>query len=295
MRSLVVTAPAKVNLFLGVGSLRADGFHAVQTVFHTLTLADTVRLTPADELSVTCSIDLGIPAKDNLAFRAASQFASVFDVDVLLEIDIEKRIPWGAGLGGGSSDAAAVLAGLAHWAGLPIDDERLQRAARAVGADVAFLTLGGAALMGGRGDKLTRRLRPVSAHVALVKPPSSVPTGQAYRAFDASPTPAGEARRVADALRTEDVSALAVALANNLTAASSGLVPEISDALTWLAAEPGVLGSAMAGSGSAVFAICEQETDAQRIADVASERGWWGVATQTSAAGATVAQGDDSA
>jgi 4-diphosphocytidyl-2-C-methyl-D-erythritol kinase len=295
MRSLAVTAPAKINLFLGVGSLRADGFHSVQTVLHTLTLADTVRLTPADELSVACNVDLGIPSEDNLALRAATAFSSAFDVDVLLKIDIDKRIPWGAGLGGGSSDAAAVLAGLAHWAGLPIDDERLQRVARAIGADVAFLTLGGAALMGGRGDTLTRRLRPVSAHVALVKPPSSVPTSQAYSVFDASPAPAGEARRVADALRTEDVSALAAALANNLTASSSGLVPEIADALTWLAAEQGVLGSAMAGSGSAVFAICEKAIDAQRIADIASERGWWGVATQTNAAGATVAESDDSA
>ena len=179
--------------------------------------------------------------------------------------------------------------------GLPFDDERLQRVARAIGADVAFFTFGGAALMGGRGDTLTRRLRSISAHVAIVKPPASVPTSQAYSAFDTSPASAGEARQVADALRTEDVGALAAALANNLTAASSGLVPEISDALTWLAAEPGVLGSAMAGSGSAVFAICEQATDAQRIADIADERGWWGVATQTSAAGATVAQGDDSA
>jgi 4-diphosphocytidyl-2-C-methyl-D-erythritol kinase len=162
--------------------------------------------------------------------------------------------------------------------------------ARAVGADVAFLTLGGAALMGDRGDTLTSRLRPIEAHVALVKPWSSAPTAQAYRAFDAAPAPAGEARGVADALRSGDIRALGAALANNLTVASCGLVPEIADVSSWLATELGVLGSAMAGSGSAVFAICEQAADARRIAQVASERGWWGAATQMSAVGATVTE-----
>jgi 4-diphosphocytidyl-2-C-methyl-D-erythritol kinase len=295
MQSLTLTAPAKVNLFLGVGPARADGFHAVQTVLHALTLADTVRLAPADELSVICDVDLGIPAQDNLAFRAATEFSSAFQVDVLLDIHVTKRIPQGAGLGGGSSDAAAVLAGLAYWAGLPIDDERLQRVARAIGADVAFLTLGGAALMGGRGDTLTRRLRPVSAHIALVKPTQPVPTAQAYGVFDASPVSAGEVRPVTDALRSQDIRALGTALANNLTSASSSLVPEIADVLAWLAAEQGVLGSAMAGSGSAVFAICEKAADAHRIVDIASERGWWGSATQTSPAGVAVTQGDDPA
>ena len=107
MRSLTVMAPAKVNLFLGVGPLRPDGYHSVQTVLHTLALSDTVRLTPADELTVTCDPDLGIPAENNLAYRAARGFSAAFGVDVLLDIHVDKRIPSGAGLGGGSSDAAA--------------------------------------------------------------------------------------------------------------------------------------------------------------------------------------------
>jgi len=285
MQSLTVAAPAKVNLFLGVGPRRHDGYHSVQTVLHTLALADTVRLTPADDLTVACDRDLGVPAEHNLAFRAATAFAAAFGVDVLLDIHITKRIPSGAGLGGGSSDAAAVLAGLAHWANLPLDNERLLIVARSIGADVPFFLLGGAALMGGRGDTLTRRLKPIAAHVALVKPPQAVSTAEAYAAFDGAPLPAGESRAIADALRTQDVRAVADALSNNMTAASAALVPQISEALAWLGAQHGVLGSAMAGSGSAVFALCETADDAERIAKAAIERGWWSAATQTASPG----------
>ena len=291
MRSLTVAAPAKVNLFLGVGPRRRDGYHSVQTVLHTLALADTVRLTPADDLTLACDPDLGIPAEHNLALRAATAFATAFGVEVLLDIHVTKRVPAGAGLGGGSSDAAAVLAGLAHWAGLPLDDKRLLLVARSLGADVPFFLVGGAALMGGRGDTLTRRLKAISAHVALVKPPAAVSTAEAYRAFDGAPLPAGEARAVADALRAQDVRAVADGLSNNMTDASASLVPQIAEALSWLGDQLGVLGSAMAGSGSAVFALCENAADADRIAHAAGERGWWAAATQTASAGEVVTEG----
>ena len=293
MQSLVLSAPAKVNLFLRVGALRSDGYHSVQTVMHTLSLADTVVLTPADDLTVSCDVDLGIPASENLVCRAAKAFSVAFEVDVMLDIRVTKRIPSGAGLGGGSSDAAAVLVALAHWARLPLDDARLLRVARGLGADVPFFLEGGAALMSGRGDELTRRLKPIHADMVLVKPAASVPTGEAYRAFDAAPTTGGEARHVADALRAQDVSALGTALANNMTPASSSLVPDIAEALAWLSSEQGVLGAAMAGSGSAVFAICADPSAAQRLARLGGERGWWSAACETSPHGATIIREDE--
>ena len=131
MQGLTITAPAKVNLFLGIGGVRPDGYHDVDSIFQTLELHDTIHLTPSDELTLACDEDLGIPAHDNLAFRAARAFSETFDVDVLVDIAIEKRIPSGAGLAGGSSDAAAVLAGLAHWAGLPRDDAAALRSSHA--------------------------------------------------------------------------------------------------------------------------------------------------------------------
>ena len=288
MQSLTISAPAKVNLFLGVGTVRPDGYHAVHTVLHTLALGDTVTLTPANELAVSCDVDLGIPDQRNLAYRAARAFSRAFGLDVLLDIAVTKRIPAGAGLGGGSSDAAAVLAGLAHWAELPLDDARLLEVAASLGADVPFLIEGGAALMDGRGSRLVRRFTPIEAHVALVRPPVAVPTAEAYRAFDDAPEPSGDLRPIADALRIGDVEALAAGLANNLLRASCTVAPQISEALEWLRAETGVLGSTMAGSGSAVFAICACAGDAANIAAAAEKRGWWGAATVTSGAGATV-------
>jgi 4-diphosphocytidyl-2-C-methyl-D-erythritol kinase len=293
MRSLSINAPAKVNLFLGVGAIRSDGYHSVQTVLHTLELSDTVLLSPADTLTLSCDPDVGVPAEDNLAYRAALGFSRQFEIEVLLDIHVVKRIPWGAGLGGGSSDAAAVLAGLAFWAGLPLQDERLLQVARSLGADVPFLLAGGAALMDGRGDELVRRVEPLEVPVVLVKPDAAVPTVAAYAAFDAAPQPSGDSRTVLDALRSQDAASLGAALANNLTDASCQLVPQIGEAISWLRAESDVLGVAMAGSGSSVFALCAQPSVAQRLAQEASERGWWAVATKTSPRGASITLGDE--
>ncbi len=170
MQGLTITAPAKVNLFLGIGGVRPDGHHDVESIFQTLELHDTIHLTPSDELTLHCDEELGIAPEHNLAFRAARAFSAAYDVDVLVDIAIEKRIPAGAGLAGGSSDAAAVLAGLAYWASLPLDDHRLQAVARSLGADVPFFLYGGAALMRGRGDELVSRLPDVLFDLAIVKP-----------------------------------------------------------------------------------------------------------------------------
>lgn len=293
MRSLSINAPAKVNLFLGVGAIRPDGYHSVQTVLHTIELSDSVSLSPADVLTLSCDPDVGVSAEDNLAFRAAQEFSRQFEVDVLLDIHVVKRIPWGAGLGGGSSDAAAVLVGLAFWAGLPLEDERLLQVARSLGADVPFFLGGGAALMGGRGDELLRRVEPVEVPLVLVKPPAAVPTGAAYAAFDAAPRPSDDPLGVLAALESKDAALLGAALANNMTDASGSLVSQIGEAISWLRAERDVLGVAMAGSGSSVFALCAQPSAAQRLAQEASRRGWWAAATKTSSRGASITLGDE--
>lgn len=287
VRQVVVTAPAKVNLFLGIGGIRPDGYHDVTTVIHTLELADTVRLTLADTFSLTCSEDLGIPAEDNLALRAAIAFAEEFGEPAGVAIDLTKRVPAGAGLAGGSSDAAAVLAGLAALTGRDVGAPRLAALAQRLGADAAFFLAGGAALMSGRGDEIVRVLPAISVPVVLVKPVAPVHTALAYRAFDACPVAPGSPDAVIAALESGDGAALGEALANNMTACAIALVPEVEDALAWVSTEPGVLGAAVAGSGSSVYAICSNDEVAQRIADDASKRGFWSVATATRTAGVT--------
>jgi 4-diphosphocytidyl-2-C-methyl-D-erythritol kinase len=288
MRGLTVIAPAKVNLFLGIGSVRPDGHHDLRSIFQTLQLHDTVHMTPADELTIACDTDVGCDLAANLALRAARAFSEEFDVDVLVDISIEKRIPAGAGLAGGSSDGAAVLAGLAHWAGLPLTDERLHHAARSLGADVPFFLHGGAALMEGRGDLLDRRLPDLDFDIVLVKPAVGVSTAEAYRAFDTDPQPEGDPLGVEDALRGGDVKALGAHLYNNMTAASLALVPEVGEALAWTRRQGGVLGALVSGSGSSVFGVCGDAHTARRVARDAEESGLWAIATASRSEGVHV-------
>jgi 4-diphosphocytidyl-2-C-methyl-D-erythritol kinase len=295
MRAITLLAPTKINLYLGVGAARKDGYHDVTTVLQTLEFGDVVRILPSDELAVITSVDLGIPESENLAHRAALAFAEEFSVAPRAVIEIEKRVPAGAGLAGGSSDAAAVIVGLARLHDIDPFDERCFAIARGLGADCPFFLRGGAALMTGRGDRLEATLPSANAHVALVKPAKPVPTAEAYRRFDRSPTPTPGPNDVVRALEERDLNRLATTLANNLTSASASLVPEVLDALAWASARPGVLGAAMAGSGSSTFALCADAESASAVARGAAERGWWATATTTRPTGIEITDEDEGA
>lgn len=294
--TLIVTAPAKVNLHLVVGAVRDDGYHDVTTVLHALALHDTVTLTGGVPFSFACEPDIGLRPEENLAARAARSMAARFGRDLDVAIAIEKRIPAGGGLGGASADAAAVLTGMAALWGIDAQAHELVEVARSLGADVPFFLGGGAALMTGRGDVLEHRFGALDAPVVLVKPEEPVPTAAAYAAFDrlASLDPsAGRLRTdVSFALRSAldagDVREAAGALVNTMTPASVSLVPAIGDALALVSGAPGVLGAEMAGSGSTVFGICADDETATRVADLARVAGYWTAVTRLSAAGCTV-------
>jgi len=287
--SIRVTAPAKINLYLAVGATRPDGFHDVTTVLQALEFGDEVRLSPAEALTFTCDADLGIPAEENLAVRAARALGEEFGRQPAVAIALTKRVPHGAGLGGGSSDAAAVLQGLAHLWELDPQAPRMYRVASALGSDVPFFLKGGAALFDGRGERFVRSLPTVALDVALVRPPEAVSTRAAYAAFDALARKAAPGpRHVTDGIRFQEPDALGAALYNNMTDAAITLVPAIADALALGRGIEGVYGSALCGSGSAVFALCQDGDTAERLVSAARERGWWGVATRTSGAGTVV-------
>jgi len=284
-----VTAPAKINLYLAVGASRPDGYHNVTTVLQALEFGDELSITPAAALSLVCDTDLGIPAQENLAFRAAQALGEEFGREPHVAISLAKRVPHGAGLGGGSSDAAAVLLGLAHLWDLDAASPRMYRVASALGSDVPFFLKGGAALFDGRGERFVRSLPTVVLDVALIKPPDSVSTGAAYSAFDtlvhkAAPGP----RHVTDGVRFQEPESLGAALYNNMTDAAISLVPDIADALALGQGIDGVYGTAVCGSGSGVFALCQDGDVAERIVREARVRGWWAEATRTSRSGAVV-------
>lgn len=274
-----IEAPAKLNLYLGVGARRPDGYHDVDTVLVALDLHDTVTVETADRLEVDCVPGLDLPPEYNIAFAAARSLGEAVGRAPAFRIGIRKAIPAGAGLGGGSADAAAVIAALAASWDVRPDDPVLERVAASLGADVPFLLRGGCAVYRGRGDRHERDLPVPEALFVLASPGVPVPTGSAYAAFDRMLRPSAPGlRHIGDALRLErTASALASALFNNMTEASTGLVPEIRDVLAELAAAPGCLGALMAGSGSTAFGVFEPDDEAGALAaaDRARARGWW--------------------
>ncbi|MHB1477578.1 MAG: 4-(cytidine 5'-diphospho)-2-C-methyl-D-erythritol kinase [Coriobacteriia bacterium] len=286
---LRVSAPAKVNLHLAVGLLGDDGYHPVETVMHTLALADEVTIMPAVRFEFACGTDLDIPQESNLAYRAARAMEERFGRPLDVAISVEKRIPAGAGLGGASADAAAVIAGLAGLWGIDAGEPALHEVARTLGADVPFLLIGGAARLTGRGDIVAYALPPLDAPLAIVRPTEPVPTVAAYRAFDAlAPVAAPDPIALEDALHAGDVSAVAAALFNAMTSSSVGLVPAIADALAMVSSATGVLGAAMSGSGSAAFGIFDDPAHATQCADLAREAGFWAAATRFSPHGCVI-------
>ena len=194
-----ILTPAKVNLNLSVAPLEAgNSFHKVETVLCRLALADDVTLecTPQDP-SITCVCDpdplpKGVPgaSQANIAWRAAKAMQDEFQETCGCRIIINKNIPSQAGLGGGSSDAAAVLRLLAESWGIQSHDPRVLSVAASLGADVPFFLYDSPAHMTGRGDVLQELLPAFETPVVLVKPPVGVSTKLAYEAFDAMDSPA---------------------------------------------------------------------------------------------------------
>lgn len=287
-------APAKVNLFLNIGAKRADGYHEATTVMHALALHDVLHLDRESKsegglrIEVSCHAreglePLAISSEDNIVHRAIALLAEKVGraEHERIAVRIEKHIPHEAGLGGGSSDAAAALVGAAMLWGVEPDAPAILEAAGELGSDVAFFQFGGCACLTGTGEVFDHALAPMKKTVVLVKPDGGVSTSAAYEAFDKSPVSVESAVQAA-ALSAER--AEAVPLANNLAAASESLLPELADAVSWLAAQQGVEGSLMSGSGSSVFAVCATFGDACRIVAAARNRGWWARTTSFSSA-----------
>lgn len=278
--AIKVIAPAKVNLYLGVGARRGDGYHDVRTVLQAISLSDTVTIEPGLRLSLVCRPDLGLMPDENLAWKAAIAFGAALELSATVSISIDKQIPHGAGLGGGSSDAAAVLLGLAKMNGIRSDDDRLLAAAHALGSDVPFFLDGGTGLYDGRGDDLVHRLPSLDAHVVIIKPDDAVRTTWAYEQFDRDPQQTSGPEAVVAALLSQDVEVLAHSLSNNFEKAAAQLVPESAEVLNWARGLAETYGAELAGSGAAVYALCPDEDSAHRVVELADEVGWWAYAAQ---------------
>jgi 4-diphosphocytidyl-2-C-methyl-D-erythritol kinase len=271
--------PAKANLTLRIRGKRADGFHELESVMHTLTLADALSVEAADDLVFTCS-EPWLETPDNLVLRAARLLRARAGVSVGARIHLEKRIPAQAGLGGGSSDAATALVALRDLWGLELSRTALADLAAELGSDVAFFLNGPAAIARGRGEQLDPLSVSASFPVVLAKPSAGLSTPAVYGALhappvrdDLPPTLADTAAMVA-ALGSGDPRAVASALINDLQKPAFQLLPLLAD-LRDRMMSLGCAGVLLCGSGSALFGLCANVGTAEHIATSLCDAGIW--------------------
>lgn len=263
MNEVFEKAPAKLNFFLDITGKREDGFHLLQTMMHTVSLCDRITLKQSDTVSLRCNrSDLPL-GKGNLAYDAAVLFCKKTGCSGS-EILLEKVIPSGAGLGGGSSDAAAVLRGLNRLYATGLSDEELLSIALCLGADVPFFIKGGCAFVTGIGERLLP-LAPLQEYLFLIcKPSFDICTKDAYRAYDRLVSPNHfSADRLLAHYQEGRMEAFWSGIQNVLTEATDQ--PEIVNIQQQLL-QNGAAASCMTGSGSAVFGVFEREETAQRAA-----------------------------
>jgi 4-diphosphocytidyl-2-C-methyl-D-erythritol kinase len=263
--------PAKVNLRLGVGPLRPDGFHELLTVFHAVGLFDEVRVRPADRLSVTVTgvgEELVPHDRRNLAWRAAEVLADAVGREPAVAIELAKQIPVAGGLAGGSADAAGTLLACAHLWQVSAD---LPALAATLGSDVAFALLGGTAIGTGRGERLAPVASHPPLHWALGMANFGLSTASAYEQLDAlraaraAPEPIGPPDAMLAALAAGDPVAVGLVLGNDLQPAAFVLRPELRR--TYQAGlDAGAFGAVVSGSGPTCAFLAADEEHAQHIA-----------------------------
>jgi 4-diphosphocytidyl-2-C-methyl-D-erythritol kinase len=268
--SLIIHARAKINLGLRVVGRRPDGYHDLETVMVPVSVADRVDLAPAASGVTVESDSAQAPGgPDNLAHRAAEAFARASGRAVKVTVRLRKRIPVAAGLGGGSSDAAAVLLGLNRLAGRPLSEADLRAVGRDLGADVPFFLGPGPSLAEGIGDVLTPLKNFPRPWLVLISPPEAVSTARIYgrlaaslttrpacsifKSLKSSPWPRSVTEAGSDPGR-DDLDRLTRLLVNDLEPVTESLHPVVGRIKAQLLAS-GAAGASMSGSGPAVFGL----------------------------------------
>lgn len=279
--TLVVEAPAKINLYLGVHDCTDErGYHRVDSVMATTSLVDRLTFAPAAELQVSTVPVLDLPMERNTVYRAAAALGEALGRIPSFSIEVEKHIPLCAGLGGPSADAAAALFGLCTLWGIDPRDERVDAIARSIGADVPFFLYGALAYCDGAGDRLNEVFEPlVGMPLVLVKPVDAAVTArEAYEAFDRNPPALPPLEPLLAALRSHDADAVPGLIGNNLAPIACAIAPQIAEVVAWLHGQDGVRAAQVTGSGACSFALCDTVRTAERLAAAARERGWWSCA-----------------
>ena len=259
-----VLAPAKINVWLRVLRRRSDGFHEIETLIAPISLCDEIQIESCSgkkAIEFQCD-DPSVPKGDeNLAVRAATLFFEKTNIDGGISIELKKKIPHGAGLGGGSSDAASTLLALNDLFDTKLPLQTLSKMAEAIGSDVPFFILQSAAVCKGRGELVSPTKSREQLSVLLLKPEFSVPTQWAYS-------------RWRDSLEISGVSYVVQkfagqTFANDLERPVFEKFIFLAEMKTWLLKRPEVGAALMSGSGSTVFAVLRSKADVNRVAEKA--------------------------
>lgn len=262
MNPLTLKAPAKLNLSLRVLGKRPDGFHEIDTLMVKLpALADELTFTPAAEFAFHCD-DPTIPGDaQNLVVKAVRAFESATGTQAKVSVSLKKIIPHGAGLGGGSSDAATTLLGINQLHGHPLGVAALHDLAATLGSDIPFFLSAGASRCTGRGERIEPVPSPPVLRVLLLKPSFSVPTPDAYGRWQDSLELPG--------IRYTPQNLTDISLRNDLERPVFQKHRFLAELKQWLLERRETTAALMSGSGSTVFAVLNPKADAQALAAAA--------------------------
>jgi 4-diphosphocytidyl-2-C-methyl-D-erythritol kinase len=277
---LKVRAPAKINYILEILDKRKDGFHNILTVFQTVSLYDIIYFKDSREISFSTNDESLENFEDNLIGKAVNLLKKKSSVKRGVEIYLEKNIPIGAGLGGGSSDAAAVLKGLSKLWNLKLSDIDLHKTALQLGSDVPFFLDAGMAVAKGRGEKISpinRHLRPQLSMI-IIYPDFSIPTSWAYSEWDKSGLESESTGidSFMHALSSRNIRELAGSLHNDFEKIVTEQYPKIGEMKEALN-KTGAMKSLLSGSGSSVFGIYQNEDAAEKAYRILENKNLGGI------------------
>ena len=265
--SMTLTAPAKINLSLRLLGKRTDGYHEIETLIAPITLADEVEInhlhgSPSDTITLTCNDPTLSCEEDNLCVKAARAFQEASGIQEAIAITLLKRIPHGAGLGGGSSDAAVVLRGMNQLFNEPLVLEELHYVAASLGSDIPFFIEGKPAWCRGRGEVLTEATSLPAWPLLLIKPPFSIATAWAYEAYQ---------RWTQDVQHQKTTSESRSIVVDDVTITNDLELPVFQKYVLlpvlreWLQKRPEVVTAWMTGSGSTMVALLDKKITRDQV------------------------------
>lgn len=266
MNSINIIARAKINLSLEVKGKRADGYHLLSMVMQTVDISDKIFISKNNtgQIAISGNTDKIPFDARNIGFKAAKRFLEETESCQGYNIFIEKHIPSGAGMGGGSADAAGVLAGLNYLNSNPLSVGRLMEIGLELGADVPFCLRGGTLLAQGIGEEFTQ-LKDLDLDILIVKPDWGISTSQIFKRLNLDKLPQNpDNKELVRAINEDDTENLYKNMGNALYETSLTFVPEMKGIIDKLHLEYGCPKAMMTGSGSTVFGIFEDKYDMQK-------------------------------